>query len=469
MPIFVDALNGDDAFAGTTQGTAVKTIYHAMSIAADGEVIKILAGTYRQTSIFTGPIPDKSLEFEAKGHVIFWALNNVNAEFFGFAGGSLTANRTLRFKNIIFANYFSVVDVGYVGVSNSNVTLSLFFENCCMYTASSIFSPGSTEHAAIRYSGGGTAQIRHLNVYMQNCTVKNYDNVYRVQLSTAQTITINVNWEKNNIFDVNSTVSFINPASINTSINRLNSDHNALPIGEATIGPNDFVMPPAPNYVNYQVLTSQPLTPPGPNDLFLVRNTNTSYIGRGEFQDDIGASWWPVSPAADDTDFSFRSNESVYPSSGFFPTNWDSINWTNDEAYYDTTLGQPGIDAEDQSVSPAVLSSTLSSFFTESLDPKWIIHPSQGGGRSARMISGVFDTGGRCIFKGVDYFVENSLPTNVVSKSQFSSVQDIEYRSALNAPDIITAVWSSISRAADPGIGPQRYFQFRITFRKNGF
>ena len=282
---WVDGTNGLDSNNGLTPSTAFKTLAFASQSAARTDTINILPGIYIDDLIGS---PNKSLTFEGKSGVVVFKSSSAGTLA---SLSKLTFTRNFRFKNIVFENWQEIVAVSYT--SGEVYSPNVFFENCVIHW--SISAPANS--CVVRATS--TTPINP-KVSFQNCTVRNTDYVYR---TSGSAVTLDVVWERNNIYDVATRVTLVGAG---TSINRLNSRYNAVPPADILDATTDV-----------DITVSVPVYTNPPTDLSLNRSVNAAYVGSsgvggGEFGNDIGASWFAVSPPTT-SGFRFESNEQVNP------------------------------------------------------------------------------------------------------------------------------------------------------------
>ena len=433
----------------------------------DGDTIMILPGTY--TGAVNGSINiDKSLSFEAAGMVTIatpmsdgWlSISNV------------TANRTFRYKNLIFKNYLVVKQHVSTGFDvDHNV------ENCIVH------SPYGTSGAAFIWCQNTTATTSITHLFLQNNTFHALDNVAVVSfLAPGGDAICHFVHERNNIYDVANQIAKVEPG-MTGGTPRTNHSYNAVPNADAGVlntGEFDITVTP-PNYTDIT---------PATLDLSLVRSSNTAYIGSGgagpgDFGNDIGATWWSVTVPresagpADVTFTRFHSNSEESPSFFTpFPSNWAAADWENDPHWYDSAGMFGPIGSGPDTFGGYIAHASPSYLETDHIpsDPRWTIHPFIGGGWASRLISQVLDLEHLSKFKSIS-FSGHEFPAfidppglgylSVIDANETGPNRTMWYR-ASNTPFTkydntgSAPAWSTVKRNDAPSVGPFRYWQFRI-------
>lgn len=153
--------------------------------------------------------------------------------------------------------------------------------------------------------------------------------------------------------------------------------------------------------------------------------------------------------------------------------------WKNDKYWWDESLPGPGADAISAGV--AAFASPILQDFGPNGYTAWIIDPGVGGGGHARIVSPVFDSIVATILKGVAFFgiehTELTTPSGqkaTIDSNNVGSSRTIEYRYASslfnfddNNSTVGVAAWQPIARNQLDVIAPKRYWQFRITLRRD--
>lgn len=451
--IWVDGIIGHDANSGATRTEAKQTITAAVTAISSSGTIKIVQGTYAE-SVPAGLVTYKNIIIEGLGFVKIApgsSTHFLHVEEIPF----LTTTTVVVLRNIIVTDFRSVMTFQAVNNQDSTkIALQLFCENCTFYNT------GPVSGDVVRLEGLNFFTL-YVDLHMQNCTIENVRSIgYRVEDGNPDQHSRLV-YERNNIYNVTSMVVQGALASAYTPI-RLNPKYNALPLADIT-DPTEFdVAASPPSYVS---------TYPATIDLSIVRGSTPAYIGSGgsgpgDFGNDIGAAWWPTNYPESTALGYVRSEETT--TTAFFPSNWATSNWKNDAYWFNESLQQPGTDA----VAASELRTSPATFSV--VNKKWIIDPGHGLGASAKVISPVLDFGAKIDFKSLTFWGEErpTLPSGqkeVLDADMTGTDRQMEFRFS-NTPFLETdasPTWFTIRRFDAPVPGPTRYWQFKVTLRRD--
>lgn len=443
--IWVDPLFGIDSNSGANPANAKATFAAGYAAVTAGAVLHLLGGSYTD-QISTFVLSKSNVTIRAEGPVRMISTTGAAAFHSGFAG------YITRIVGVRFENFLELIraEVSGGGAAQGNATPAngiFLLKNCVISRSSAggaLVSGLSGNYT--NYTGTFPTNAT-VGLGLDGCTIRNYSYLFSGNKPMNSGLCdLSFFDMQNNIIDGYS--NFLNvlagAPTVSYPANRFrdfNAFSSASGVNGTPAGQVGSLYSHSPAYTN---------TGASPPDLSISPTSGSALIGAGRFGGNIGAPFWPSLYSGQDTIIS--------------ATDW--TNWSNDEKWYDTALSAPGTEGP-VDASPAIL--VLS-------EPKvWIIHPTRGQQKSARVIGPVWDFGATVNFKALGWKATEVSPANLISNAQDytspSPGPQIEVRysnTAFARTDTNPTNWTLISKKQLPSLSA-RYWQVRAVLRTDAF
>lgn len=423
---YVDPILGNDAFNGLSSRTAKASFAAGEALVGAGETLYLLPGDYYNAAVTR----TTSMRIVGLGHARL--ISTENGIF--WSSQITTGSRNIILQDLVFEDYDQIVRISDTGLyeqgSTTNTFIYAFNVTAYMPVSPGRLSPASAFALYRTGQGYGTA---YADVYLRNVTLRNFNGAVKAWSlgNPTQFTNVSIQAARNCIFDSTAIFNVYNvyqDGGNQATMTVVSSDYNAY---NGCAEPSGVSLAGADLNTIYEDLSSDIYAP--------KRSPASPLLEAGTQGDHIGATFWPCRE--------FGSTVGNVP-----PVYIDWTGWENDERWYDTLLDQPGPDAV-----AAGESATASPAFLTSADPRtWVIHPTIGGGGTARAIGPVCDMGNDVGLEGVDWWGEEDLAFDLRGSSSsngtFASTDE-------TTGDL---EWTAVTRTSVPA-DKKQYWQPRVT------